>query len=125
MHPPALVPASTYRLQIHSGFPLPAAEATLPYLNRLGIGAAYTSPYFAAEPGSTHGYDVTNHNEINPEVGGADAHTAFTDPVREAGLQHIVDFVPNHMGSSTTTNPWWRDVLAHGQQSPDARFFDI
>ena len=45
MQRPALVPASTYRLQIHSGFPLTAAEATLPYLNRLGIGAAYTSPW--------------------------------------------------------------------------------
>ena len=32
--------------------------------------AVYTSPYFAAAPGSTHGYDVSNHNEINPELGG-------------------------------------------------------
>ena len=40
---------------------------------QLGIGAAYTSPYFAAQPGSTHGYDVSNHNELNVEVGGSDA----------------------------------------------------
>ena len=112
-------------MQVHGGFTLHAAAAIVPYLQRLGIGAVYTSPYFGAEPGSTHGYDVTDHNIINPEVGGADAHRAFTDAVRDAGLQHIVDFVPNHMGISTATNPWWRDVLANGPESPFARFFDI
>ena len=122
---PRFVPASTYRLQIHAGFPLTAARAIVPYLARLGIGAIYTSPYFAAEPGSTHGYDVTNHNELSAEAGGAAAHAAFTDAIREAGLQHIVDFVPNHMGISTATNPWWRDVLANGPEAPSAHFFDI
>ena len=122
---PRFVPASTYRLQIHAGFTLTAAREIVPYLQRLGIGAVYTSPYFAAEPGSTHGYDVTNHNVINPEAGGLEAHTSFTDAVRQAGLQHIVDFVPNHMGISTATNPWWREVLANGPDSPSARFFDI
>lgn len=122
---PRDVPASTYRLQIHAEFPLDAARGIVPYLQRLGVGAVYTSPYFAAEPGSTHGYDVTNHNVINPEVGGAEAHTAFTDAIRAAGMQHIVDFVPNHMGISTATNPWWRDVLAWGPDSPSAPFFDI
>lgn len=122
---PRFVPSSTYRLQIHAGFTLDAAREIVPYLNRLGIGAVYTSPYFAAEPGSTHGYDITNHNLINPEVGGAEAHTAFCDAVRAAGMQHVVDFVPNHMGISTATNPWWRDVLANGPDSPSARFFDI
>jgi (1->4)-alpha-D-glucan 1-alpha-D-glucosylmutase len=122
---PRFVPSSTYRLQIHAGFTLDAARGIVPYLQRLGIGAVYTSPYFAAEAGSTHGYDVTNHNLINPEVGGVEAHTAFTDAIRAAGLQHIVDFVPNHMGISTATNPWWRDVLADGPESPNERFFDI
>jgi len=125
MDRPRFVPISTYRLQVHGGFPLTAARDIVPYLKRLGIGAVYTSPYFAAEPGSTHGYDVTNHNELNPEVGGAEAHTAFTDAVREAGMQHVVDFVPNHMGISAVTNPWWRDVLANGPDAPSAHFFDI
>src|SRR5262245_45042805 len=125
MEKPKLIPTSTYRLQVHGGFTLNDARDIVPYLRCLGSGAAYTSPYFAAEPGSTHGYDVTNHNAINPEVCGDAGHTAFTDALRGAGLQHIVDFVPNHMGISTATNPWWRDVLAHGPGSPYARFFDI
>ena len=75
---PRYVPASTYRLQIHRDFPLTDATAIVPYLARLGVDACYTSPYFTAAPGSTHGYDVADHNEINPEVGGAEAHGAFS-----------------------------------------------
>src|SRR5258708_11146361 len=100
MDRPHFVPISTYRLQVHGGFPLTAARDIVPYLERLGIGAVYTSPYFAAEPGSTHGYDVTNHNELNPAVGGAAAHTPFTHAVRDAGMQHVVDFLPHHMAVS-------------------------
>jgi (1->4)-alpha-D-glucan 1-alpha-D-glucosylmutase len=122
---PRYVPTSTYRLQVHGGFPLDHATAIVPYLARLGIDAAYTSPYFAAEKGSTHGYDVTNHNEINSELGGADAHRRFTTALESAGLQHIVDFVPNHMGISTMTNPWWRDVLENGPSARSAPSFDI
>jgi (1->4)-alpha-D-glucan 1-alpha-D-glucosylmutase len=122
---PRFVATSTYRLQVHGKFPLTAAHDIVPYLKRLGVGAAYTSPYFAAEPGSTHGYDVTNHNELNPELGGVEAHAAFTDALRDAGLQHVVDFVPNHMGISTATNPWWRDVLEHGPRARSSAFFDI
>ena len=122
---PKYVPTSTYRLQVHGGFPLDDAAAIVPYLAGVGVGAAYTSPYFAAEQGSTHGYDVTNHNEINPELGGADAHRRFMSALKDAGLQHIVDFVPNHMGISTMTNPWWRDVLENGPSARSAPFFDI
>src|SRR3954467_5958871 len=125
MERPRFLPASTYRLQIHGTFTLFDARDIVPYLQRLGIGAVYTSPYFAAEKGSTHGYDVTNHNELNAEAGGLEAHRAFTDAVKAAGLQHVVDFVPNHMGISTTTNPWWRDVLENGPSARAGRFFDI
>src|SRR5258708_36077688 len=105
MDRPRFVPSSTYRLQVHGGFPLTAARDIVPYLKRLGLGAVYTSPYFAAEPGSTHGYDVTNHNELNPEAGGAEAHTACTDAGRAAAMQHAVDCGPNHTAISTPTTP--------------------
>jgi (1->4)-alpha-D-glucan 1-alpha-D-glucosylmutase len=119
------VPLSTYRLQLHAGFPFAAAEAVAPYLARLGANACYTSPYFAAAAGSTHGYDVCDHNAINPELGGPAAHAAFTARLAALGLGHIVDFVPNHMGIGTGDNLWWRDVLENGPGSPAARFFDV
>jgi (1->4)-alpha-D-glucan 1-alpha-D-glucosylmutase len=122
---PRYVPISTYRLQIHGGFPLTAARDVVPYLHRLGIDGCYTSPYFTATPGSTHGYDVCNHNEINPEVGGADAHAAFVRAVAAHRMGHLVDFVPNHMGIGTGANAWWHDVLENGPSSSAARFFDV
>lgn len=122
---PRYVPVSTYRLQVHRRFPLSEAANVVPYLGRLGVGACYTSPYFTAAPGSTHGYDVFNHNEISPELGGEAAHRDFITAVSTHGLGHIVDFVPNHMGISAGGNAWWRDVLENGPSSPTARFFDI
>src|SRR5918996_5219086 len=121
--PPRYVPASTYRLQVHGGFPLSAARDIAPYLARLGVAAVYTSPYFAAAPGSTHGYDVCNHNEFNEELGGRPAHAAFVAALQANGLQHIVDFVPNHMGIGTSTNARWTDLLENGPSAPAAKFF--
>lgn len=122
---PRYVPVSTYRLQVHHQFSLSQAASVVPYLARLGIGACYTSPYFTAAAGSTHGYDVFNHNEINPELGGAEAHRNFVRAIAAHGLGHIVDFVPNHMGVSAAGNAWWTDVLENGASSPTAKFFDI
>jgi (1->4)-alpha-D-glucan 1-alpha-D-glucosylmutase len=122
---PRYVPVSTYRLQVHHGFPLTDAAGAVPYLSRLGVGAIYTSPYFTAAAGSTHGYDVCNHNEINPELGGETAHRRFVESVAAHGLGHIVDFVPNHMGIGAGGNAWWNDVLENGPSSPTAKFFDI
>ena len=122
---PRHVPLSTYRLQIHGGFTLRDARDVVPYLRRLGISAVYTSPYFAAVPGSTHGYDICNHNEINVEAGGAEAHAEFTAAVDAHGMGHVVDFVPNHMGIGTGTNPWWTDLLENGPSAASAAFFDV
>ena len=48
-----------------------------PYLSELGIGAAYLSPFFRARAGSTHGYDVVDHTQVNPELGGGEAYAEF------------------------------------------------
>jgi (1->4)-alpha-D-glucan 1-alpha-D-glucosylmutase len=122
---PDYVPISTYRLQVHNRFTLSEAAAVVPYLARLGIGACYTAPYFTAAAGSTHGYDVCNHNEISAELGGEPAHRAFIESLKHHGLGHIVDFVPNHMGIGSGGNAWWTDVLENGPSSPTAKYFDI
>src|SRR6478672_108060 len=122
---PVYVPASTYRLQVYRAFPLTAARDVVPYLARLGVDACYTSPYFTAAPGSTHGYDVVNHNEISADLGGAEAHAEFSAALAAHGMRHIVDFVPNHMGIGTGTNTWWNDVLENGPSAATAIFFDI
>ena len=122
---PIFVPLSTYRLQVYHAFSLTSAREIVSYLARLGVSACYTSPYFTAAPKSTHGYDVSNHNEINPEVGGSVAHDAFVAALASHEMRHVVDFVPNHMGVGTGTNAWWNDVLENGPSAPGAIFFDI
>jgi len=122
---PRFIPLSTYRLQVHGGFPLTAARDVVPYLAALGIGACYTSPYFTAAPGSTHGYDVQDHNEISPELGGAEALADLRAALTQHHLGHVVDFVPNHMGIGNGRNARWNDVLENGPSSPASVYFDI
>ena len=119
------LPSSTYRLQLHKDFPFSAARKVLPYLARLGITDVYLSPIWASTPSSTHGYDVTDHTQINPELGGLRGLRQLSARAGELGLGIIVDFVPNHMGIAGGHNPYWEDVLRHGQGSRYAHFFDI
>lgn len=119
------VPRATARLQLHAGFTLTDAAALVPYYAGLGISHLYLSPITTARPGSTHGYDVTDFTQINAELGGEEAFLALARRTREAGLGIVLDIVPNHMAADATHNAWWRDVLAHGQQSPHAHYFDI
>src|SRR5438105_4434608 len=63
-------PVATYRLQLHPGFTLHDAAALVPYLHDLGVSHVYCSPYLRAKTGTTHGYDLCDHNQINPELGG-------------------------------------------------------
>ncbi|QRN95112.1 malto-oligosyltrehalose synthase [Archangium violaceum] len=117
-------PLSTYRIQLHKGFPFTAAREIVPYLARLGLTDIYCSPYLKASPGSTHGYDCVDHKQLNPEVGSAEEHAAFCATLREHGLGQVLDVVPNHMGIDAF-NPLWFDVLENGPSSLFARFFDI
>ncbi len=121
----SIVPTATYRLQFHHGFKFAQARELVPYLAKLGISHVYASPFFRAAPGSMHGYDICDHNELNPEIGSRADFEAFSAEFKAHGIGLIVDFVPNHMGIERALNPWWRDVLENGPASPFASFFDI
>ncbi|HEY6447771.1 MAG TPA: malto-oligosyltrehalose synthase [Acidobacteriaceae bacterium] len=120
----ARVPLSTYRLQLHAGFAFADAEAVLPYLRQLGIGDCYASPIFEARPGSMHGYDVTRHDRLNPELGGEEGYARFAARLRELKMGLLLDIVPNHMGVGNDS-VWWQDVLQNGRASEFAEYFDI
>jgi (1->4)-alpha-D-glucan 1-alpha-D-glucosylmutase len=117
-------PLATYRLQLHAGFGFDAAAAVVPYLAALGVSHLYTSPILQAEPGSTHGYDVVDHDRISEDLGGAAAFERLVAALRGAGMGLVVDIVPNHMAVSPA-NAWWWDVLQHGPASRYARYFDV
>ncbi|MBV9812104.1 MAG: malto-oligosyltrehalose synthase, partial [Acetobacteraceae bacterium] len=116
---------ATARLQFHREFPLDRGTELVPYLARLGISHLYASPLLKARPGSTHGYDIVDHNQINPELGGEDALRRMVDALRQHGMGLLLDIVPNHMGVGGADNTWWLDVLEWGRDSDYANFFDI
>jgi (1->4)-alpha-D-glucan 1-alpha-D-glucosylmutase len=118
------IPSATYRFQFNKDFTFARAGALADYLRELGVSHVYASPYFKASPGSTHGYDVTDHNALNPEVGSREDYEAYAAALKQNGLGQIVDFVPNHMGIGPL-NPYWMDVLENGRGSRYAPFFDI
>lgn len=119
------IPSSTYRLQFHAGFTFREAQGIVDYLRDLGISDIYSSPYFQAAPDSTHGYDVADHNRINPAIGDQSDFRALCGKLRENGMGQVLDFVPNHMGIGQSLNAWWMEVLEDGLASPFAGYFDI
>lgn len=117
---------STYRLQMSAGFTFGDAESLLDYFDVLGVTHLYLSPILRAEPGSGHGYDVTDPTAVSEELGGAEGLTRLARAAHERGMGLVVDIVPNHAGVGLPQhNPWWWDVLRNGRSSAYARFFDI
>src|SRR5438105_15382346 len=101
------VPRATYRLQFRKEFGFDDAAEIAPYLARLGVSHIYASPYLKARPGSTHGYDIVDHNALNPELGDAASFVRMNAALAAHGLKQILDFVPNHMGVGGSDNPLW------------------
>ncbi len=117
-------PLSTYRIQFHNGFGLRQARELADYLHDLGVSHLYASPLLEARAGSMHGYDIINHDRLNPEIGNEEDLRSLVSDLNARGMSIVLDIVPNHMGVSTAT-PWWRDVLQHGRASEYSEFFDI
>lgn len=117
--------SATARLQFHKDFTLDQGAALAPYFAKLGVSHIYASPLLKSRPGSTHGYDIVDHHQIDPELGGEPALRRLVAALRENDLGLILDIVPNHMGVGGSDNEWWMDVLEWGSASPYADTFDI
>jgi (1->4)-alpha-D-glucan 1-alpha-D-glucosylmutase len=116
---------ATYRLQLSTDFGFEHAAAVVPYLKLLGITHVYASPFTRSRSGSTHGYDVVDHNAFNPELGGEAGFEKFSATLKASDLGLILDFVPNHMGVHYSDNAWWLDMLEWGPKSRFAKSFDV
>ncbi len=98
----------------------------LDYVRALGADWVYLSPLLTADEGSDHGYDVVDHERVDPARGGNAGLDVFAARARLLGLGVLVDIVPNHMGiAHATSNSWWWDVLKRGSTSSFADAFDI
>ncbi|MFP5261119.1 MAG: malto-oligosyltrehalose synthase [Blastocatellia bacterium] len=118
------IPVATYRLQFNSDFGFRAAKKIIPYLAELGISTVYASPIFSARKGSTHGYDVTDPNRLNGELGTSEDFDDLIETVHQHGMGWLQDFVPNHMAYDSR-NWMLMDVFEKGRASAYFGFFDI
>ncbi len=119
------IPLSTYRLQFNMNFKFSDAKNIISYLYELGISDIYASPYFKAKPGSNHGYDIVDHNSLNPEIGTEEEYNELITELQKHGMGQLLDIVPNHMCITGKDNLWWMDVLENGPNSIYASYFDI
>ncbi|HEX9716280.1 MAG TPA: malto-oligosyltrehalose synthase [Desulfurivibrionaceae bacterium] len=119
------LPIATYRLQFSSGFTFNEARRIVPYLHALGISHCYASPLLKARSGSSHGYDIVDHNALNPELGSPEEFRLLVEALHAQNMGLILDIVPNHMGIGGSDNGWWLDVLENGPASLYADYFDI
>jgi (1->4)-alpha-D-glucan 1-alpha-D-glucosylmutase len=122
---PSAIPAATYRLQFNRNFTFADAAAVVPYLHMLGITHVYASPFLKARSGSPHGYDIVDHNALNPEIGDEASLESYVEMLHRHGMGQIMDIVPNHMAVGGDDNSWWLDVLENGEASVYATYFDI
>src|SRR5215831_7786835 len=115
---------ATYRLQLNAAFTLNDACEQVDYFSELGVSHLYLSPVLAARRGSQHGYDVIDPTRINPEIGTEADLRRLADELHERSMGILLDIVPNHMATGPE-NLYWDDVLAYGERSRYARWFDI
>jgi (1->4)-alpha-D-glucan 1-alpha-D-glucosylmutase len=118
------IPLATYRIQFNAGFDFQNAKNVVPYLAELGVSDLYASPIFTARKGSSHGYDVVNPQEINPELGGQEGFETLITALKRHEMGWVQDIVPNHMAFSSQ-NPILVDILENGPDSQYCDFFDI
>jgi (1->4)-alpha-D-glucan 1-alpha-D-glucosylmutase len=118
------IPLATYRLQFNKDFTFNDAAKILDYLRELGITEIYASPILTSRRGSGHGYDVTNPNRLDADLGAEKDFDSFLNELEKRGMALLLDIVPNHMAASSE-NPWWMDVLENGPDSAFSSYFDI
>ena len=118
------IPLATYRLQFNPAFGFAEAAGIANYLSKLGITCLYASPIFKARKGSTHGYDIVDPTQLNPELGTADEFEALVEAVEHEGMMWLQDIVPNHMAFDAQ-NRILIDVLENGPRSKYFGFFDV
>jgi (1->4)-alpha-D-glucan 1-alpha-D-glucosylmutase len=118
------IPVATYRIQFNSDFAFNQANEIIDYLYELGISDLYASPIFKARIGSTHGYDIVDQNQLNPELGTQEDFDQLMEKIKTQGMGWLQDIVPNHMAYDSQ-NKYLTDIFQYGYDSDYLDFFDI
>lgn len=93
--------------------------AWLDYAVNLGVSGILLGPIFAS---STHGYDTTDHFEIDRRLGDDADFDALIKAAQDRGLRVILDGVFNHVGRDC---PIFQRAIAGGPDSAEAAWFRL
>jgi alpha-glucosidase len=107
---------------------LDGITARLGYLEDLGVGGIWITPFYPS-PQVDFGYDVANHEDVDPQFGTLAAFDRLIGAAHARGIRVIVDVVLNHTSDrhpwfvasrssrASTHRDWyiWRDGAAPGR----------
>jgi alpha-glucosidase len=89
------------------GGDLRGVEQRLDHLERLGVTTLYLTPFFPAR--STHRYDATTFDRVDPLLGGDEAFDSLVRTAHARGLRLLGDLTTNHTGAG---HEWFLAALA-------------
>jgi alpha-glucosidase len=101
------------------GGDLAGIEQHLDHVERLGATVLYTTPIFPA--GSTHRYDATSFDRIDPLLGGDDALASLLTAAHARGIRVLADLTPNHCGDG---HDWFR-AARENTNAPERELFSF
>lgn len=98
---------------------LPKIAGWMDYAVNLGVSGLLLAPIFAS---STHGYDTTDHFDIDRRLGDNADFDTLVKEAKRRGLRLILDGVFNHVGRDF---PAFQRAIAGGPQASEARWFRL
>jgi len=84
----------------------------LDHITSLGASGIYFTPFFPAN--STHRYDASSFDHVDPLLGGDEALLELAAKANKKGIRLMGDLTTNHCGAG---HPWIKKALA----SPDSK----
>lgn len=78
----------------------------LDYIAELGVSIIWISPYFKS-PGIDNGYDISDYQAIDPQMGSMEDWKTMVDEMHKRGLKLIMDLVVNHCSDQ---HPWFQEA---------------
>ncbi|MGH3065518.1 MAG: glycoside hydrolase family 13 protein [Gaiellaceae bacterium] len=98
------------------GGTLAGIEQHLDHVEGLGANVLYLTPVFPA--GSTHRYDASSFDTVDPLLGGDEALVSLVRAARDRGMRVLGDLTTNHIGAG---HEWF--IAAQDGRTPERDFF--
>ena len=99
------------------GGDLEGVKEHLDHITNLGASGIYFTPFFPAN--STHRYDASSFDKVDPLLGGDEALFALSKAASKKGIRIMGDLTTNHCGAG---HPWIKKALAD-TKSKERGFF--